>query len=555
MSDAVARRPRDLRLLARPHNELLILAGILLLAGILRFAELGREPLWLDEAFSWRWAHLPLSELWGAAARQETNPPLWFTVQRAAILLLGDHEAALRAPSALFGIAAVPLVWMIARTIAGPQAAALAALLLAVAPLEIAYAQEARGYTLLVVSALLVVLGTLVFVKTRLIRVDGNNSFHIEAVARRTSNLALAMYLIGGVIALYTHNTGAFIIMLANLGVLLCWVVGRPLDLRPLLPWVLANLLLAIVFLPWLPVLLEQAAFATNVAWIRQPSLARAVFETVRLYGPHFVLEDWKFGRAALALPLGVAMVVALRAPSRRFAVFLLALFAAGLPALVWLTGLLIRPLWIERVLLWSHAVGLVLAAIGIVSLGSRPARATLAGLIVLIALVDLVAWYGRPQKVSWSEAIAVAAREQGQNDLFLLVPHFYHWPFAYYARRAGLPQADVALITGAPPPPDAPVISTIDRSVRFAAPAELPALLEGADGAWLFTYKRRGQDPGGALSTLTQLGSLERRGIWTGSWDTGELELFRFTRAHTLPAHARERADPACVQRQSRAC
>lgn len=555
MNDAVARRPRDLRLLARPHNELLILAGILLLAGILRFAELGREPLWLDEAFSWRWAHLPLSELWGAAARQETNPPLWFTVQRAALLLLGDHEAALRAPSALFGIAAVPLVWMIARTIAGPQAAALAALLLAVAPLEIAYAQEARGYTLLVVSALLVVLGTLVFVKTRLIRVDGNNSFHIEAVARRTSNLALAMYLIGGVIALYTHNTGVFIIMLANLGVLLCWVVARPLDLRPLLPWVLANLLLAIVFLPWLPVLLEQAAFATNVAWIRQPSLAGAALEAVRLYGPHFVLEGWSFGRAALALPLGVAMVVALRAPSRRLAVFLLALFAAGLPALVWLTGLLIRPLWIERVLLWSHAVGLVLAAIGIVSLGSRPARATLAGLIVLIALVDLVAWYGRPQKVSWFEAIAVAAREQGQNDLFLLVPHFYHWPFAYYARRAGLPEADVALFTGAPPPPDAPVISTIDRSVRFAAPAELPALLEGADGAWLFAYKRRGQDPGGILSLLAQLGSLERRGIWTGSWDTGELELFRFTRAHTLPAHARERADPACVQRQSRAC
>ncbi|MDW8371312.1 MAG: glycosyltransferase family 39 protein, partial [Geminicoccaceae bacterium] len=142
-----------------------MLLAIVLIGATLRLIGLGAEPLWLDEAFSWRWAHLPFAELWGAAARTETNPPLWFTIERAALLVVGDTEEALRLPAALAGIAAVPLGWAIGQCVAGPRAARFAALLVAIAPLQVAYAQEARGYAVLVFATLLAISGLVLFLR------------------------------------------------------------------------------------------------------------------------------------------------------------------------------------------------------------------------------------------------------------------------------------------------------------------------------------------------------------------------------------------------------
>ncbi|MDW8340786.1 MAG: glycosyltransferase family 39 protein [Geminicoccaceae bacterium] len=525
-----------------------MLLGVVLVAALARLAELGREPLWLDEAFSWRWAHLPITELWGSAARLETNPPLWFTIERAALLLLGEGEAVLRAPAAFFGIAAVPLAWAIAREIAGPRAATLAAWFLALAPLQVAYAQEARGYSLLVFAALLSTWGLLVFAKA---------SFELgeptgECGRERSSegigrHRGLVAYAIGGTIALYAHNTGALLLLLANLGVLGWWFAARTRDPRTLIPWFAANVLLAVVLLPWLPVVSRQIVSAANVAWIRQPSLLGALFETARLYGPHFVLEDASFVRALLAAPIACAGLVAMRDASERRGILFLALLAAGLPALVWAAGLVLRPLWIERVLLSSHAMGLVLAAIGVASLKSGLVRTALAGCLLAIAATDLAAWYARAQKVPWTEAIATAAAEAGPKDLFVVVPHFYHWPFAYYARSAGLPEADVGVYPETPPPAEAPVLPSIDRGVRFLSASELETALADREGAWLFVYKRRGGDPGGVLGRLARLGCVELRGTWRGSWDTGELELFRFVRSRVALAPSSEAKSASC--------
>ena len=60
--------------------------------------------------------------------------------------MAGTSEVALRLPSALFGIALVPVAFAIGRRLGGQRAAVALAALVAVNPLLVYYSQEARGY-------------------------------------------------------------------------------------------------------------------------------------------------------------------------------------------------------------------------------------------------------------------------------------------------------------------------------------------------------------------------------------------------------------------------
>lgn len=496
----------------------LALALLVLLGAAVRLVGLGSEPLWLDEAFSWRWAHLSLAELWGPAARTETNPPLWFALERLAILALGESEAALRLPAALFGIAAVPLAFLAGRALAGSSAGLGAALLLAADPLLVAYSQEARGYALLVAGTVLVLWGG----QELLTGTD-------PAGKRRSARLPAAGYALGATVAVYAHNTGALVPLLANLAWAILWLARARGARPPVLPWLLANLPPFLLGLAWLPTLVEQAAGAGNVGWIAQPGPRWALLSWLGLFGPHFLGLGPVLG-AVFGLPVLFLAGLAVRRLGRRTVLPLA--FATGGPLLLLGLGLLIRPLWLERVLLpWAVAT-LVLAGVGLAATfrDVRPMRVLVALLLVLRA-ADLAAWHLRPQKLPWPEAAAALAREFQPGDGILVVPHFYHWPWAYYARRAGLPPEAIGLVVGAPPPPEAPHIRPIDDGFRLARPAELDAVLEGRERGWLLAYKRRGGDPAGVLAILEARGRLEPRLRLEGAWDRGELELWLWTR------------------------
>ncbi len=506
----------------------LALAAIVLLASALRLVGLGAEPLWLDEAFSWRWAHLPLHELWGAAARTETNPPLWFTLERWAMLVLGDDEAALRLPAAILGVAAVPLAFLVGRTLTGPGAGFAAAFLIATDPLLVAYSREARGYTLLVCGTLLTLWGVQELLATpdRLERQGARN--------RRTVT-AGAVYAVGTTLAIYAHNTGLLVPVLANLGAFLHWFLYRRGERPSLGPLVLANGPPLLLGLLWLPVVAEQAAAASNVGWITQPGPRWALVSWTGLFGPHFL----GLRPAAIALfGLPVLLLAGLGVRRAGAAAAVPLVFAIGGPLLLLGLGLVVRPLWLERVLLPYLAATLVLAAAGFSSRLRWPrAVPILLALVLLPRAADLLALHATSQKLAWPDAVRTIARGGRPGDEILIVPHVYHWPWAYYADRLGFDSAAVGLLVGPPPPPETPRIEPVDRGLRLARADELEAVLEERSRAWLLVYKRRGGDPGGILARLARTGRLELRARFEGAWDRGELELFLWVRTETGPA------------------
>lgn len=223
---------------------------IALLALLLRVYRLDGQSLWYDEGLSVYLASLPPAETIARSAVTD-HPPLHALILNAWMHLAGSSEFAVRFASVFFDVIVVMLTWKLARGAGGDRAGAIAAGLIAIAPMAVWYGQEARGYSLLVALILIAVLAF-----KRLERGDW----------RARTWLAYVLACAG---AMYTHYFAAFPIAAINLAFLIRlrrW--GRSGSGR----WLLAQLAVAALCLPWLPNALAQAGsnatyFPGRVTW------------------------------------------------------------------------------------------------------------------------------------------------------------------------------------------------------------------------------------------------------------------------------------------------
>jgi hypothetical protein len=185
------------------------LLALTLLAAAIRLSTLDLQSFWYDEAFTP--LHVLHPSLWAtlrSVVHSENTPPLWYVIAWADSRVLGTGEVALRLPSALAGIATVPVAWAIGSEIegrptpSGRRVAIGCAALVAVNPLFVWYSQEARAYGLFVLMG---ALAMLCFLRVRR-----------EPTAKRMAAFALA-----GALALLTHYFAVF--LLIPMVLLLLW--------------------------------------------------------------------------------------------------------------------------------------------------------------------------------------------------------------------------------------------------------------------------------------------------------------------------------------------
>jgi 4-amino-4-deoxy-L-arabinose transferase-like glycosyltransferase len=177
----------------------------LCLAGAtIRFATLGEQSFWLDEAVTGRLMHLGFVGMLRAIPRSESTPPLYYVLAWLWTRVFGVTEVGLRSLSAVFGTLTIPLVHMAAARVFDRRAGLFAAALATFAPLLIWYSQEARSYALLVALCTASV-WTLV-----------------AAVEPNAGRRWLWSWAVVSGLALATHYFAAFLI-----GPELCWVIAK----------------------------------------------------------------------------------------------------------------------------------------------------------------------------------------------------------------------------------------------------------------------------------------------------------------------------------------
>jgi 4-amino-4-deoxy-L-arabinose transferase-like glycosyltransferase len=251
------------------------LAALTLLAAALRFSTLDLQSFWYDEAFTP--VHVLHASLWAtlrSVVHTENTPPLWYVLAWADSRVLGTGEVALRLPSALAGIATVPVAWAIGRELAGRRTAIVCAMLVAVNPLFVWYSQEARAYALFV---LLSALAMLCFLR----------------VLREPTPRRIAAFTVASALALLSHYFAVFLLI----GMVL-WLLYEPRTRRAALP---AAGALVVVGAALAPLISAQGGHGTQ--WIGRWPLSERL-EAI----PQYFLT----GYSGAPLGHGVELLVAL---------------------------------------------------------------------------------------------------------------------------------------------------------------------------------------------------------------------------------------------------
>jgi len=416
------------------------LALVVLGGALLRFVGLGKESIWLDEATSLMIARMDLSSVvaWAAA---DIHPPLYYLTLHFW-LHLGESEFAVRALSAVLGVITIGVVFALARELLGSQVGFLSAMLFALAPLHVWYSQETRMYVMVTMLSLLASYLMLLALRNAAQAMDGR---------KRELRRHWLGYVLASVLALYTHYFALFALFFSNLFALYWLRRHRSGAWRS---WLLAQLAVVLLFLPWMPVLYRQVTTGGG-GWVERSvgrPLLSALVNTWLYFnvGLDSQLYPVMLRRAAyllFALCVLVAILRMLRlgeaksrllsgeAKSHYREGILFCLVYAVLPVLtIWLLSQ-VKPMYSVRYLLPFFPPYCILVAAGIDSLPRSRARIAVALLLVLTLLVGNWNVWRVEQNADWRGVTLHVLAQAQPGDVVLFSPRWNVKPFDYYNR------------------------------------------------------------------------------------------------------------------------
>jgi mannosyltransferase len=261
-----------------------VIVAICLLAFGLRAFHLETQSLWYDEGLSVYLASLPPQATVETSAITD-HPPLHALMLGAWMRVAGRSELAIRFISVWWSVLAVALIWRVGRELLTDAIGAVGALLMATSAFAVWYAQEVRGYSMLLALTLVAAWAfamTLIPGPSPSVG-EGRSPRPIRERGQGRGWAWIAL-VVSGIAALYTHYYAAFTLLalnLAFLAVLACRI-------RHALPQQLAQhtirhtpyaihfyfsqLAILAGFAPWLPAVIRQATtnttyFPGRVGW------------------------------------------------------------------------------------------------------------------------------------------------------------------------------------------------------------------------------------------------------------------------------------------------
>lgn len=492
----------------QPALHKLFLLAIVTLGGFLRVYHIGSKGLWLDEAFSVWLGWQPVGEMMGWVVRIDQHPPLYYLLLHFW-MILGDDAATVRALSALCGTLTIPVVYLLGRRLADESVGLLAALILAVSPFHVRFAQEARMYTLLTLNASLA-LGLLAWLLTdpRSAGVRLGQQFVDLCQTWRTdrhwlplqaieTDLAWLGYVVFTAATLLSHNTAVFFPVATNLfvlGLVLarvsgCKVPGFKLggretsNLKPetrfLRNWLLAQIGVFLLWSLWLPPFVVQSAGVYRRFWLPAPTW-ETVIGAVGAFVSDFLPLPFVGACAVGALYAGLALLGLVHFRRRpAYVAFLLIIFATPFVG-EWLVSLH-RPIFYDRTLIWASLPLYLLLAAGVRQLRYWPYVLAVAVMVLTINTLSLREYYVHFEKEQWDEAAAFVAERVEADDLILFNAPWTQIPFDYYFRHLyNRPVAEHGI------PVDLFDQGTLEPQMAESDLPRLRALIRGHGRVWL---------------------------------------------------------------------
>jgi mannosyltransferase len=256
------------------RREISLVVGFILLGALLRLYQIGAQSLWFDELLSLSIARLPIQQVIFSPA--SIDPPLFYVLLHFW-LRFGTADGIVRLLPAFCGVATIPAIYALGKQLLSAQVGLAAALIFAIAPLQLYHAQEVRMYPQLI---LLSTLSILAFVRAR--------------ASARPRDWTLWVGLMA--LALYTHTFAGLLLVALDANGLVESHWGK----RDLSLLVLSNVAIACLLLPWGLLWLQKLQWLLPALWLAPPSIA----------APLLTLSLFVFGYTLPALINVVALFI-----------------------------------------------------------------------------------------------------------------------------------------------------------------------------------------------------------------------------------------------------
>jgi 4-amino-4-deoxy-L-arabinose transferase-like glycosyltransferase len=430
----------------------LALLAIVLIGLFLRVYQVGTQSIWYDEAWSILASKLAVPQIMVEITAGDVEPPLYYFLLHYWMMVFGTSASAVRLLSVLFGVLAIPMIYVVGRQLFNKEVGLVGALVLALSSFNIWYSQETRMYSLMVLLALLSMYFFLRLLRRRLLQ---------------RNNLALsAGYVFFTALLVYTHYYGWFVVIAQNIYVLTLWLLSRERAFK-LRHWIGLQAIVAALYVPWIPVLSSQSAGVALHAWlywIPQPTAATLIF-TYQLYS----------GTAGLVADSGTVVLLAAVLSALFLGLSVFSLFAyqkvrgamdwkAPLKSLesyawevriqdltpvyflaVWLLAIYLIPFAISEI--WSPiywyrytiaaSVALyLLVGKGIANINNKPTKLAVIGVVAALSVASLPSYYFGVTRDQTREATSLIDANAKSGDVVLIYPDFENLPFDYYNNR-----------------------------------------------------------------------------------------------------------------------
>lgn len=443
------------------HSAVLLL---LLLAFGVRVGYLAAPSLWLDEAIS---ANVAFGDLGDAVhhAKVDVHPPLYYSTLHLWAYI-GHDEFTVRFLSVLANVLSGAIAFSLAYRMFDASSALLALLFFAISPFQVRYSQEARMYALVGLFVALIMLSVWLYA---------------EASGRR----ALWLYIISASLGLYTHYQVGVLLIIVNL-----WIVIRlsPSQKSKFGQWLLAQIIVFFLFLPWLPNFISQLQRGGR-SWVRfYPSLSlffSPLFEFV--WGEDFAPIAVFISRHGVIVAIFL-LVLAATAGRKQISVPASPMVLSGLACVGTLAlgyALSFKSNIFGAQYLFGASFGLYLFMAAVLGLLMRCTRWLALGLVLALVTSQTLALvnYYQPQnqRENWRGAVAYIKSNAGPNDV---VGFHFDGPMAPYVYYADDELPALGFLSGLE---ISPVLS-----------AGLPAKY---DNVWLFEYLANLYDPKGMIT------------------------------------------------------
>jgi mannosyltransferase len=542
---------------------------ITLIGGFLRVLLLDHKGMWLDETFSVWLANHSVVDMLQWMIKIDQHPPLYYLLLHYWIALNGDTPYYARLLSALFGAGTIPIIYLIGKRMSGAVMGLVAAVFLALSPFNIYYAQETRMYTLLTFNAAVAIYALVrLLTDSRSVRLigsqfreylhawrtlgpvepdsEGNFSYKVDTRNRtgwrawifrhrwlpiRTieTDLAWVAFIVFSAATMLTHNTAVLFLLATNIFVLGLMLFQRTTKSGSLLSfqapsfwnWVKAQIVIFLLWSPWISAFIDQASRVYQEFWIPKPSWDTVIQVLESFLDPsmsYLQSSQVMVMRILYALVLCLGMVHYRKKISQFL--FLAALFAV--PFLGELIVSIRRPIFLDRTLIWITIPLFLVLAAGTVQLRFRLLMIAMVGILGTTSLFSTGDYYRFWQKEDWSTAAGYVANFAQKDDLVLFNSNFVEIPFDYYfktyekqysiqVKKYGVPED--LFDSGIPEP------KMTDSDIP-----RLISLLRGHNRVWLVYSHNSYTDP---MGLIPQTLASQMKLIRTRDFYGGQVQLY----------------------------